>query len=330
MWTETGRQNTTGGGPQTEGLGELLAGIGLSVGMFLILAFIPITGVMAGVIIPVPSLISVYRFGSPLGYMVPGSSALVSGTLALWMKIPQTVLYFVELLLLGTLLGYGMRKGWSVTRTVADAVIKVFAFGALVFWWTHRDADGGLWEHLETQLRTFVVAFFEQTGSEGTQGASLPKDVELWIALLARLFPGVAMGTTIICAWFTLFLGSKALHRRGFPLPSWPSWQLWSAPEPLVWGVIAAGFLLLVPPFWAKVAGANGLIALGTVYLLQGVAITAYYFGRWRVPKLVQSLSYALIFLQQLVSLAVALMGFFDTWFDFRGLKKKADAPSPL
>jgi len=121
----------------------------------------------------------------------------------------------------------------------------------------------------------------------------------------------------------------RVLTHRGVALPAWPPWRLWSAPEPLVWAAIVAGFLLLVPSLGAKLVAANGLIALGAVYLLQGVAITAYYFSRWRVPGVVQALSYALIFLQQFVGLAVALLGFFDTWFDFRRMKNKADAPLP-
>uniref|UniRef100_A0A832EAE1 DUF2232 domain-containing protein n=1 Tax=Desulfacinum infernum TaxID=35837 RepID=A0A832EAE1_9BACT len=328
MSMETGQGNTTGQGPGSTAMRDLLAGIGLSVAMFLALLFIPITGVAAGMIVPMPSLISVYRFGNPLGYVVPGGSAVVGGTLSLLLKTPQSVTYFFELLLLGTLLGAGMRKGWSVTRVVAEAAVKVFAFGSLVFWLVHRHADGGLWGHLESRLRDFIVSFLEQAHPETVSGAALPEAVDAWIALLARLFPGVAMGTTIVCAWLSLYLSRKVLVRRGVPLPPWAPWVLWSAPEHLVWAVIAAGFLMLVSSVGAKIIGANVVIALGAVYLLQGLAITAYYFGRWRLPSLVQAFGYTLIFLQQFVSLAVALMGFFDTWFDFRRLKKKADVPS--
>ncbi len=320
--------NTAGQGAGSVAMRDIFAGIGLSIAMFLALLFVPITGVGAGMIVPVPSLISVYRFGHPLGYAVPGGSAVVGGTLSLLWKAPQTLTYFLELLLLGTLLGTGMRKGWTVTRVVAEAVIKVFAFGALVFWLTHRHADGGLWGHLEDQLRVLIAAFLEQAHPEAVGGAPLPDEVNAWIALLARLFPGVAMGTTIVCAWLTLLLSRKLLMLRGIALPPWLPWALWNAPDHLVWGVIAAGFLVLTPSFGAKVVGANVLIALGAVYLLQGVAVTAYYFNRWRVPNLVQAFGYALIFLQQFVSLAVALMGFFDTWFDFRRMKNKADVPS--
>lgn len=329
MMTETRHGNTTEHGPAGAALRELIAGIGLSVAMFLALLLIPITGVAAGMIVPVPSLISVYRFGNPMGYIVPGGSAVVGGTLSMLLKAPQSLAYFFELLLLGTLLGAGMRKGWSVTRVVAEAAIKVFAFGALVFWLAHRHAEGGLWGHLEDQIRAVIVAFLEQAHPEAVHGTALSDEINVWIALLARLFPGVAMGTTIVCAWLTLYLSRKVLVRRSVPLPPWPSWALWSAPDYLVWAVIAAGFLMLASSFGAKVVGANMVVALGAVYLLQGLAITAYYFSRWRVPNLVQAFSYTLIFLQQFVSLAVALMGFFDTWFDFRRMKKKADVPSP-
>ncbi|MGQ9669285.1 MAG: DUF2232 domain-containing protein [Desulfosoma sp.] len=309
---------------------DFAAGIGLSVVVFLLLVLFPVSGIMATVIVPVPSLISTYRWGGPLGYLMPGGSAVVGGTLALLLKAPQSLVYFLELLLLGTLLGSGMRKGLSLTRTVANAVVKVCAVGALVFWWMHGRAEGGLWSHLEEQLRTLMASVWSQTAPEGAQTTDLTVPWQAWIAVLARLFPGVAVATTVIGAWLTLSVARRMLLLRGIPMPPWPEWFLWSAPEGLVWAVIAAGFLLLVSSFSLKVLGANVVIALGAVYLLQGVAIAAYYFRRWRVPRLVQALSYTLIFFQQFVGLAVALMGFFDTWIDFRRLKKKADfLPSP-
>ncbi|ROQ90987.1 DUF2232 domain-containing protein [Desulfosoma caldarium] len=307
---------------------EFAAGIGLSVAVFLLLILLPVTGIMATVIVPVPSLISIYRWGTPLGYFVPGGSAVVGGTLSLLLKTPQSLVYFIELLLLGTLLGSGMRKGWSMTRTVADAVVKVCAFGAVVFWWMHGHAEGGLWHHLEEQLRAILASVWSQTASEGTQDADLLTPWQAWIPILARLFPGVAVASTIIGAWLTLSVARRMLLLRGVLMPHWPAWSLWSAPEGLVWAPIAAGFLLLVSSFSLKLLGANVLIALGAVYLLQGVAITAFYFQKWHVPRLLQAFSYALIFFQQFVGLAVALMGFFDTWIDFRRLKKKADVLS--
>ncbi len=319
----------TGHGSITTVMRELAVGIGVSVGMFVVLVLVPISGVAATVIVPVPSLIGVYRWGIPFGYLVPGGSALVGGTLSLLLKTPQVLVYFLELLLLGTFLGYGMRKGWSMTRTVADAVLKVCAFGAFMFWWTHGQAEGGLWQHLETQLRTLMHSVWTETAPEGLEGSDLPVEWNVWVTVLARLFPGVAVATTIICAWLILSVTRRILYLRGVPMPPWPAWFLWSAPEPLVWAVIAAGFLMLASPWNAKVVGANVVIAVGAVYFLQGVAITAYYFSRWKVPSFVQAFGYALIFFQQFVGLAVALMGFFDTWFDFRRLKKKADVPSP-
>jgi len=60
------------------------------------------------------------------------------------------------------------------------------------------------------------------------------------------------------------------------------------------------------------------LIVLGTIYFLQGLAVIACFLDKWRWPPVFRTLAYGLVFIQQPLSLGVALLGLFDLWFDFR------------
>jgi hypothetical protein len=83
---------------------------------------------------------------------------------------------------------------------------------------------------------------------------------------------------------------------------------------------IAAGVLLLVPDFAARIVGLNGLLVFMVVYFFQGIAIVAFYFRKKQVPRVARLLFYGIIGVQQVVMLAVIGVGFFDTWFNFRKL----------
>lgn len=65
------------------------------------------------------------------------------------------------------------------------------------------------------------------------------------------------------------------------------------------------------------------LIVMGTIFFFQGLAIAAFYFERWKLPFYVKGVIYAVVFLQQFASMAIAVLGLFDVWFDFRKLAKK-------
>jgi hypothetical protein len=74
----------------------------------------------------------------------------------------------------------------------------------------------------------------------------------------------------------------------------------------------------------SRVVGLNLLALAAVVYFVQGLAITAFYLERLRVPRPLRLVGYALLGAQQYLSLAVAAVGLFDLWIDFRRLKQAA------
>jgi uncharacterized protein YybS (DUF2232 family) len=87
---------------------------------------------------------------------------------------------------------------------------------------------------------------------------------------------------------------------------------------------LEGGFLLFVPSSGLRFLAANVLLVLGTVYLFQGLAIAAFYFEKWKLPRFLRAVIYAFLLLQQFATLGVILVGLFDIWLDFRRLSRKA------
>ncbi|SMC26550.1 Uncharacterized conserved protein YybS, DUF2232 family [Desulfacinum hydrothermale DSM 13146] len=308
---------------------ELAVGIGTTVALFMTVVLVPVTGIFASVFTPLPSTVSLYRWGRSAGIWVPGGAAVLGGAVLMAMGAHQSLAYYLELLTLGTLLGLGMRRPWSLSRMVGDAAVKVFLLGTALFWLTHAGAEGGVFAHLERRLMALMEALMQGSGLSQAQEALVRENLARIVPFVVKIFPGMALGSTIVFAWINLYLATRLLRRQRVALPPWPQWRRWSAPEVLVWGVIAAGFLTLVPSTGARILGLNLLFALGAVYLLHGVAILAFYMAKWNVPGLLRGVIYGVVFLQQFVSLGVVMLGLFDTWFDFRRLKPKAD-PTPV
>jgi len=100
----------------------------------------------------------------------------------------------------------------------------------------------------------------------------------------------------------------------------------WTAPDSVVWGVIASGFMLIPGVPALRQAGGNLLAVFGLVYAFQGMAIVASWFGRMKLSTLLRTLGWLLIALQPVIALAVCCVGLADTWADFRKVRAKTEA----
>lgn len=296
---------------------DLAVGVGSTLALYLSGFWMPLMGIFLTVITPLPTLVGVYRWGRPAGYLIPAAAALIGFTVLLVLGFPRACVYLGELLLLGVFLAGGMRRERNVGRIVGEASLKIFAVGAVVFWLMHLRGGASFGDLLEQKLIPAIREILEEL--DAGAGVSREELVSV-IATLVAMLPGTVFAATVMISWFNLLLARRFCRTRGVALPAWKPWSQWKSPEVLVWAVIGSGFALMLPSSTGRIWAANLLIALGAVYLLHGFAVVVFYCDRWRVPALLRGIVYAVVFLQQVVSLAVVLLGLFDTWFDFRRL----------
>ncbi len=232
----------------------------------------------------------------------------------------------IEMLLLGFLLGLGMRRNWSVEWTVSIAGLSVFALGGLVFWINFGGDIEGSGMQAEQDLRDAVGLILQQYGA-ATDKQLVEEAVQKMLPFLLKLLPGAALSTTILTCWLNLLVTRRYCRLNRLPLPaSWEAWSQWKAPDFLVWIAIASGLVLLLPFDLVKTVGVNALMVTGVIYLLQGLAITSFYFERWKLPRLFRAFLYGVILVQQFFTFGAMLMGLFDMWVDFRRLSQSPPA----
>lgn len=302
---------------------EVAAGILATMLCFMSVVMIPVVGIVPGLFTPLPTVLSLYRLGPPAGYIIPGGAAVAGSILLTALEMASSIPYFATFILLGVMLGMAMRHRWSAEKTVGTASAVVCGVGAVMVLATLGEGGSAHWAAVEEELRQGVTATLLQHGMGTSDPKALEEAVRELLPIMVRMLPGFAVSTALLASWLNLLAVKRYCTRFGVAFPAWGDWSRWKSPDYLVWGVIAAGFCLLIPVSWVRVVATNVLLALGTVYLFHGLAVVAFHFVKWRFPAVARGILYAVIFLQQFATLGVMLAGLFDVWFDFRRLDKK-------
>ena len=141
--------------------------------------------------------------------------------------------------------------------------------------------------------------------------------------LIASIFPALLLVSLGMMAALNMSVLFRFAAKRLPLLPRPEPFVRFKNPEPLVWVLIAAGFSMLVPqPDLHRVA-LNILVVVGSVYFLQGLAVVLAFFQRLSVPSLARIIFWLVLAFQPYLVLAIAILGVFDIWGDFRTPKPK-------
>ncbi len=95
-------------------------------------------------------------------------------------------------------------------------------------------------------------------------------------------------------------------------------------PLPMAVAFVGSGALIVVPALQS--VGYNGLLLVAFFFALQGLAVAAYYARRLAGPPFLRVAVVVLVLVNPWAPQILALLGLFDTWFDFR---KWAEPPQP-
>jgi uncharacterized protein YybS (DUF2232 family) len=287
----------------------------------------PLAYLMVGVLAPLPVLLTGWR----LGEVAALGLALAVATLIFALHpVPNTLwqnLGFLNLLLMGVLLTSLQYRGVSTPQAIILTVI-VLSVGAFLLFLGQAVVMGvspqALLAQKSAEIMDTVKKVLGETGgaAPGPLVPGLPP--ERTAGLLQRLLPGLLITNMALVAWLNVVLARQLFHLLGWGEPDPPLYH-WMAPEWLIFVLLGAGFVLLVPVTMARFIGLNLLLVVAVLYFCQGVAVVASWFHRLGLPRLLRLIGYPLLFLNPFFFLIVAL-GLMDLWLDFRRLHQPRDA----
>lgn len=305
---------------------DILSGITITTFIFAVSVYLPIIGFFSALFIPLPTLFYRSKLGRKIGAVIPVLTIIL--VMVFLGGISIDTLFFFELLLLGFILSELFELDLSVEKTMlyASGSVLLTAIVCLLFY--SQTANTGVLalvsEYVAKNLK-LTLALYESMGVSEENIQMISGSLENIQYVLIRITPAIVIASTFFMSWTCLLISKPILKSRKLFYPAFGSLDLWKAPESLVWGVIIAGFALVLPSKPLKIIGLNAVLILMTIYFFQGIAIVSFYFEKKQFSRLLRFFLYSLIALQQMLLLIVIGLGIFDMWLNFRKLEVKND-----
>ena len=287
----------------------------------------PLVYLVAGVLAPLPVLIIGWRSGE-----VAAGALALAGVVVIFSLHPalETIwqnLGFLNLLLMGVMLGILQCRGVTAPQAIM-VTVAALTVGALLVFLGQAVFMGISPQDLLAQKSAEIMDTVRKVLGDTAAGAAgplvpgvAPAQVE---ALLQRLLPGLLVTNLALVAWLNVVLSRQMIFLLGWGAADPPLYH-WAAPEWLIFVLLGAGSLLLVPVTGARFFGLNLLMVVAVLYFCQGVAVVATWFHRLGLPRLLRMIGYPLLFLNPFFFLIITL-GLLDLWLDFRRLHQPKDA----
>jgi len=310
-------------------LKDIAIGTGMTAILFTVSLMSPLLGIFATVCIPIPALYFRVKLGRKFGALIPACSGILM--VAVTGGADFDLLFFFELVLLGLLIGELLPRRLTVERTVFLASAGTLVAGVILLLCLNAFQSTELAARINETVRQnleYTLSVYRSAGVPEKNVQMVAGALDSIQFVLVRILPALTVSAVLVLTWLSLLLSRPLLYRRGRFVPHFGALNRWTAPDWLVWGAIGCGVFLLLPVQTLKLVGLNGLLVLMTIYFFQGIAVISYYFVQKRFPKPLRILLYSLIAFQQLVLLAVVVLGFLDVWADFRKLGSNPQAAS--
>ena len=221
----------------------------------------------------------------------------------------------------GVMLSEVLKRRYSIEKTFTIASLALFFCGVGFVLHSAFLSGAAPWRIVELYIGGVIaenLRLYEQLNISADQIALIRENAPQITGFFTVIFPALALSGAVLTVWLNVLAARSLLRREAEEFPDFGDLSLWKAPERLVWLLIAAGGMMLVPIDILDSVGLNILIVCCLIYLFQGLAIVGFFFKRKRAPLLLRWLFYILIAVQQYMVILVIAFGLFDIWVDFR------------
>ena len=228
--------------------------------------------------------------------------------------------------LAGMVMARTTQKNYSIEIiTILPSLILLGAIGFYVFYSASQLSISPiqLIEKYFTQAVELNIQFYSRMPLKPEELKAIQDSKPAVIQIFTGISPALCIIAVLFTVWMNTLMGNRMLNKVGVVLPQISALCKWRAPGWLVWLFIAGGSLSLLAQTNIRFWGLNVFLVASFIYLLQGLAIVSFFFQHKNIPFFFRWLSYFLIAIQQILMIAIAVMGLFDIWIDFRKYFRK-------
>ena len=304
----------------------LLSGVALTSLICALSISIPVLGFICFLVIPLPAVYYRIQLGTKKAAILSFCSLLflifLSGGLS------ADLLFIAGMLLLGFSMGEFIGKNLPVEKIIGYACGVVLLAGTFGLALYGNISNLGLVRVVSDYIGKnleLTLALYESMGMPEESILMLSNSMEQITYVLVRILPSLCAAGLLFSAWLNLLLAKRVLKTERYAYQAFVRLSEWKAPDLLVWGVIGCALMLLLPGGFFNMMGLNGMVVFTIIYFFQGIAIISFYFEKKKIPAALRVLLYGTIIIQQIFILAIAGIGFFDVWANFRHIEKSND-----
>lgn len=257
-------------------------------------------------------------WGSALGAVI--LSYMVSGLTEVWLVLTGWGMVLFGGVIVGRLCAGG--RSWSAIYPYGLAAVAVFAMAQYSPLWTELAAMTT--EGTELMLEELKVNLLAAGYTAEAISQSLIQTKKM-VGVMIRLLPAATIMAAIAQFSLGFIIFSRWAARRSddvAPLAPLSDWKMpfWLLPALIL--IILVRMMAEEP--WIQVAD-NLLAALSLFYCLTGMSLVEHFLVSLKISRFMKVLFYILLFFTQLAGFFVAvLLGFLDSFFDWRKLHTPA------
>ncbi len=309
---------------------DFVLGVIATTCFFIAAAVVPFFGFLPGLLTMVPAvylgIVTGHRW-LPL-FIVLASTAL----LFLFFRLGGPVLGFMlEYGLPAVVLSEVVRKGYPRLRTMASAAgssTVIVLLSVCFFAFQSSMTPMALVQEAFRANLEMVQKVYRDMGMAKEQLAFLRDSAPVLAYWVGMLFPSLLFGAYFFLNGLTMMMVSLVGRRRRVPI-RWgegPAFASFAVYQQAVWVLIAFWVAVLIPglPPLVLFFLYNGIAVLLFFYLLQGMAIIHCYLKKFQVGIGGRVFIYFLLFAFHFLLVAVAVVGLFDLWADFRKFARQS------
>lgn len=285
---------------------------------------VPVAGLLVSAFMPLPVILTLRRAGWLGGLLMVAAGVGAIYYLEHFSGLKAEVLPVLHMAVIGMAVFFLASRQQPLEIIVGGTVAVTVALQVAVFLvqaWQLGLAPG---DHLQRLIAELWTAFKQVAEKDKLLEqefllAGLSQDEV--IKVLAQVTPALLVINNTLVVLLNYLL-SRHLGGRFQESQARLPLSCWEAPGWLVFVLIGSGFLLLVPYQALQTAGVNVLLVCGLIYFFQGLAIIAFSFNRFQVPRFIRWIAFTILVLVKPAMLLVMTMGVIDLWLDFRQLHR--------
>lgn len=285
---------------------------------------LPVFGLVVGALMPLPIILTIRRAGWLPGLLLVAAGMGLLFYVEHFTTIKAEMLPFLHMVVIGFAIAFFTVHQYRLEIIVGATVLLAVSLqaGTLLFLaWQQGISPMVYLQQMVAEIWTLFSKIIENEPILQQELQLSGLNVAEFTTRIAQLTPAFLVINSTLVVLMNYLLSRNLAGPLGYIDQKLPL-NSWEAPGWLIFVFIGAGFLLLVPHQVVRLSGINVLLVCGFFYFFQGLAILAFYFKRFQVPRIFRWIVYFFLVLLKPAMLFVVIVGLIDLWLDLRRLHR--------